>query len=424
MALKSINNLLKHQLISKSLIASIDQAILSGLNFFISILLIKTVPKVEYGYYSIALPISLFIVSVQNAIVNAPFTVLLVTKKDDKKKRYVASLGLGQFLLIIPAVCMGLLACTFLQHFGFNSTQTAIVAAVSLAAIGLLSREFMRTYFFAAEKPLQVLKLDVFYVIFFFAAIMLIYFLNKISVPWIFLLIGFSGLLVSLHFSRYSNWKYQKQDVKESYRENWQYGKWSLLGVLVTHIQSYSYLYLLGLFLGSVAVADVSASRLLLMPLILAQAGWGKIIIPYGSQLREKRQNMLFFKLQFLASIMFVVITISYITVLMFFSVKIKNFFSEKYANVFDYIILWGIIFILNFIFLNASYSLQVLKKFDIITKANFITMLITLTCAYYLIKHDGITGGLIALIIGGSSLALLLWFYFGKIVLFSSKKN
>jgi O-antigen/teichoic acid export membrane protein len=404
--------------------ASVDQAILSGLNFFISILLIKNVTKVEYGYYSLAFAISLFLLSIQNAVVNAPLTVLLVTKKDDKKKRYVASLGLGQFLLIIPAVCMGLLSCTFLWQFGFNSTQTAIMAAVSLAAIGLLSREFLRTYFFADEKPLQVLKLDVFYVIFFLAAITLIYFLTKISVPSVFLILGSSGLLVSLYFNREFGWKFDSRAIKESYQENWKYGKWALVGVLVTHVQSYSYLYLLGLFLGSLAVADVSASRLLMMPLLLGQAGWGKIIMPYGSKLRETKQNWRFFKLQVIASIMFVVITITYIAVLMFFSVSIKNFFSEKYANVFNYLILWGIIFILNFIVLNASYGLQVLKKFDIISKLNFITMLVTLALAYYLIQHNGIVGGLMSLIIGDCSLALLLWFYFAKSILFTPKEE
>ncbi len=376
----------------------------------------------EYGYYSVALPISLFLISIQNAVVNTPLTILLTSKKDENKKQYVASLGLGQFLFILPAVSLGLLICPFLHKFGFNSTQTAIVASVSLAAIGLLAREFLRTYFFAEEKPLQVLKLDVLYIILLATGIALIYFYAKISVPAIFLLLGFSGLLVVLYFNRKSAWKYEYQVIKDSYRENWQYGKWSLLGVLVTHIQNYSYLYLIGLFLGSTAVADVSASRLLMMPLLLAQSGWSKIIMPHGSKLREKRENSRFFKLQLLATIVFMVVTFIYFIVLMLLSDSIKIYFSEKYGNVFDYLVFWGIIFVLNFIYLNASYGLQVIKKFDIISKVNFLTMLITLACTYLLIQQKGILGGLLGLIIGDCLLGLLLWFYFAKSIFFSAK--
>lgn len=414
--LKLIKNISNKSLIRHSLIASVDQAVLSGLNFLISIILIKSVSKAEFGYYSIALPISLFLISLQNAIVNTPLTVLLANKKEEEKNRYIAALGLGQFWAIIPGVLLGLLAFMVLRFFNWDATQSAIVAALSLAATGLLSREFIRTWHFAEEKPGQVLKLDILYVVIFLGAAGLIYWCLQLSVFWIFVLLGFSGLLVALFSIRHSGWRYNHHFVKESFRENWQYGKWSLVGVAITHVQSYSYLYLLGLFVGSVAVADVSASRLLMMPLILLQAGWAKIILPYGSRLREKNRNQEFFKKQVWMSVIFTAATLLFVSALFLGSDLIKQFlFSEKYATAFNYLGLWSAVFVIRFLNMNASYGLQVLKKFDIISKANFITMLTTLICAYFFIRSNGIAGGLIALIIGEAFLAVLLWAFFTK---------
>jgi O-antigen/teichoic acid export membrane protein len=416
--LKFIQKIADYQLVQRSLIASVDQALLSGLNFLISIVLIKSVSKVEFGYYSIALPISLFLISLQNAMVNTPLTVLLANKKDEQKHQYIAALGIGQFWVIIPAALSGLLVFAALRFFNWDATQSAILAALSLASIGLLFREFTRTCYFAKERPMQVLKLDLFYVLIFLITAANILLFARISVPWIFLLLGFSGFLVALFFNRNSGWKYNHQSVKESYRENWKYGRWSLVGVLITHVQSYSYLYLLGLFAGSVAVADVSASRLLMMPLILLQAGWAKIILPYGARLRENNQNRLFFKKQVWISMLFTIATLMFVGALFLCSGLIKQFlFSEKYATVFEYLGLWGAVFIIRFLNMNASYGLQVLKKFDLISKANFVTMLTTLIGAWFLIQNNGIRGGLIALIIGESFLAILLWVYFARAV-------
>ena len=94
-------------LIFKFGIASVDQAMISALNLLISIILIKTASKVEYGYYSIAFSISLFLISIQNAIVNAPLAVLLVSKKNAMPHRFATvslSLSFQPFALgLLPA---------------------------------------------------------------------------------------------------------------------------------------------------------------------------------------------------------------------------------------------------------------------------------------------------------------------------------
>jgi O-antigen/teichoic acid export membrane protein len=242
-------------------------------------------------------------------------------------------------------------------------------------------------------------------------------------VALVFFLMGLSSFLVGIFFINRNKWNFSRKDIKSSYSENWKYGKWSLMGVTVSHIQSYSYLYLLGLIVSSAAVADVSAARLLLMPLVLAQQGWSKVILPHGSKLREENRLPRLFKEQVIVSIVLVFIIIILLFLIIFFKPVLLNvILSTKYANSFDYVIYWGAIFSMGFISLNASFGLQVLKRFEVITKINFFTMLVTVPLAYFLIYSNGIKGGLIALLIGGTISAIILWYFYTRATFLKSQ--
>jgi O-antigen/teichoic acid export membrane protein len=218
---------------------------------------------------------------------------------------------------------------------------------------------------------------------------------------------GLCSFLVGIFFIKHNKWDFSRSDIKSSYGENWKYGKWALFGVTVTHIQTYSYLYFLGIIVSSVAVADVSAARLLLMPLILVQEGWSKVILPHGSKLREANRLPRLFKEQIAISVFFVIFFLE--------PILLNILLSDKYANSFDYIFYWGAIFAMGFITLNASFGLQVLKYFELISKINFVTMLITVLLAYFLIHSNGTVGGLVALLIGQAVSAIILWYYYTK---------
>ena len=407
---------LNSPIIVKSFIASMDQALLSLVNFLIGIILIKWTSKIDYGYYSTAFPVMLFMISLQNAVINGPLAVLLISKKGEDKERYTSSLGFGQYIVVIPAVVLGLVCIYFLRNTLLDQGKAPVAAAVCAASIGILWREYTRSYHFAEEQPLKVLNMDVLYVIFMLVLIGSVQLLFNISVARIFLIVGISGLGVGLVYGlrvfKYSN----AVTIKESYLENWQYGRWSLLGVIVTHLQQYSYIYLLGTLIGSTAVAEVSASRLLMMPLLFIQAGWAKLAVPHGSRLREGGRANLFFKRLVFVALAFSTCIAVYVGLLFGFSDLLRRFlFSDKYSNFEEYILYWGIVFIAGFITSNASFGLQAMKKFDVIAKMNLITMTMTVGCCYIFIQRYGIKGGLIGLILGSVGLGVLLWIAFFK---------
>src|SRR5438876_369614 len=122
----------------KSGVAFLDQAILSGTNFAITIVLMKTVAKEEYGYYSIAFAVSLFLVSLQNAVVTTPLAVLLAGKRGAEKDDYVAALYWGQIIAAIPAAAIGIAASIIVYWFGIKNVAVLTIGSVCFAAVGIL----------------------------------------------------------------------------------------------------------------------------------------------------------------------------------------------------------------------------------------------------------------------------------------------
>ena len=115
-------------------------------------------------------------------------------------------------------------------------------------------------------------------------------------------------------------------------------------------------------------------------------------------------------------TIVYAVVVALYALLLFSFSGLLQNLiFTQKYVDAFRYFPYWVAVNIISFVAVNASYGLEVTKNFKIMSKLNFVTMSVTLGSAYLLISAYGIIGGLMALIIGASLSAIILWFFFYK---------
>ncbi|MFQ5965155.1 MAG: lipopolysaccharide biosynthesis protein [Candidatus Scalinduaceae bacterium] len=412
---KVINRLSGSSLIVKCFIAFIDHALLSVVNLLVPIILIKNVSKMEYGYYSIALSISFFLISIQNAVVTTPLTVLLVNKKGEDRHNYVTSLCWGQFIFLLPAIVIGLGVIGLIYFSGLDIVKASIAGALCLASTGILLREFLRAYHYAEEAPHDVLKLDLYYITIYLGLIAITLLFFKLSVAAIFIFIGLSAGLVYIINKRRLPLIFNWNLIKESYSENWKFGRWSLLGVITIHIQKYSYLYLLGALMGSIAVADVSASRLLLIPLLLVQTSWGKVTRPHGAKLRENGRLKRYFLELVVASSTGGLAIILYVYAILSFSGYLENLlYTDNYEKAFDYVIFWGVIFAITFIRMNAGFGLQVIKKFNSLAKLTVVTMIITLCSAFFFIISYGIEGALAAILLGEFILAFSLWWVLG----------
>ena len=411
--MKRVSKLFKSKVVGRTIIASIDQALTSATNLGVTILLLKFVPKLEFGYFSIVLTIITYITWIQNALITTPLTVLLASKTAEEEQKFSSSLFRGQ-IIFITGFSIVTVAISLSIYFIFDSSLIPLVIAASaFSLIGVLSRSYFRQLAYAQELPKKALKQDLLFALFYFIFIAGALYLSQLNIVVVLIGMGLSNIVVFTLYNIKESSKVTKAEVKEAYTETWKLGRWSLIGVTVTHFQTYSYQYLIAIMLGSLAVADNSASRLLISPLLFMQAGWGSIVRPRGAKLREQNKLNKFFKELILVSVMIALLITLYMILIYSAGGIIQKFlFTEKYKDSMEYVFYWGGVFIFQYIRANASYGLQVIKKFKNIAVINMFTMVITIITSYLLILQYQIKGALIASMIGEIIFGSILWYF------------
>ncbi len=432
--MKSISKIFKSKVLGRTAIASVDQALTSLTNLGVTLLLLKLVPKIDFGYFNIVLTVTTYITWIQNAVVTTPLNVLLASKNAAEEKIFSSALFKGQIVTITFFSIITVTVSLLVYFVFYNSFVLLVIAAASFSLIGILSRSYFRQLSYAQEKPQRALKQDLLFTIFYFVFIGLTLLISRFNIVTVIIGMGVCNILVFTIYNIKESTKVHFSDLKSAYTETWKFGRWSLIGITVTHLQTYSYQYLIAIMLGSLAVADNSASRLLMSPLVFMQAGWGSIIRPRGAKLREQNLLNKFFKELILASITITVLISSYMIVLYSAGDLLQKFlFTDKYKDSMEYVFYWGGIFIFQYIRANASFGLQVIKKFKNIALINAFSMIITIATSYLLILQYQIKGALIASIIGEIILGGLLWYFLHSYIkgkdpfqrkFFNSKKN
>jgi len=411
--MKSYSKIFKSRVLGRTAIASVDQALTSLTNFGVTLLLLKVVPKIDFGYFNVVLTITAYITWIQNAVVTTPLNVLLASKNAKEEAVFSSALFKGQIITITLLSIITIIISLLIHYFFYKSVILLIIAASSFSMIGILSRSYFRQLAYAQELPQRALKQDMLFTIFYFVFIGITLVISQFNIITVLIGMGLCNILVFTIYNIKESTKVNVNEIKVAYKETWKLGRWSLIGITVTHIQTYSYQYLIVIILGSLAVADNSASRLLMSPLVFMQAGWGSIIRPRGAKLREQNLLNKFFTELILASALITLLIILYMFLLNFAGDILQKFlFTDKYKDSMEYVFYWGVIFILQYIRVNASYGLQVIKKFKNIALINFFSMIITISTSYLLILQYQIKGALIASIIGEIILGGILWYF------------
>lgn len=391
----------------------VDQVLISGFNFLIGVILIRKVEAAQYGYFVFAVSIVLLVVGFQNALVTTQFTVIGPQKDKKDQNRFAAALFIGQYRYWLP-LSFGTLFTAFFAADSFaNDRQlTTIAMVVAISCLGTLCREFFKSYFFFKLQPQNVLRIDICYIA--IVALGWYFLFSEQSDQHVFVLgaLGLASLLCI--FAKPALWPdiraLKSGEITSALKECWPNGKWALLGVMVTWLQTQCYVYLTATMHGPEHTAIAHAGRLLLMPIALLTASYGRLFRAKWSHTLHASKPMAVFSsaywvLAFLIAIIIVYAALLYTTK----SAVISLLFGEDYHETGAYILLWTLLFIFQAIRSNASLLLQVFEKFRAITIFNAISAVITIALAILLNELLGPSGSVWAMIAGEIILAISL---------------
>jgi O-antigen/teichoic acid export membrane protein len=275
---------------STASIASANQAMLSLLSLATAFLIIASGEKSEYAKYMFATTSVLLILSIQNALITSPLiTIYHAAKTEDRSiiEQTARSIHF-KFMCGIAAISVLIfVGMLFSESMGVSEYKT--VAAASIAVMGALVREHARSINYLIGNFWLSLKLDSIFVVAIIATLMATYKQYHLNADLALTATGTVALLtgtVSLGITKKK--AFDAPADNGLLRELWQCSRWTLPSVVVSWCYSNGYVFIVGALIGTVAVADMSAARLFMMPLTLIFVGWASSYRPKSTNLFSK----------------------------------------------------------------------------------------------------------------------------------------
>ncbi|HUG89372.1 MAG TPA: hypothetical protein VML55_00975 [Planctomycetaceae bacterium] len=220
-----------------SLLAVVDQAVVSGTGFATSVLIGRLCSKAELGTYFLALSVVLFIRGMQEQIVSAPYTVYAQRRTGRELASYTGSVFVHQGLLTLLALA-AVVGVGLAAHAGFGATILATpgAAVALLAAIPfLLFREHLRQFAFARFRIATVIAIDAAVAVVQLGGLAVLAATGALHVASVYAVMGGACLVACGAWLVLGGRPFCVERLRlwPDWIHNWQFGRWMLASFLV-----------------------------------------------------------------------------------------------------------------------------------------------------------------------------------------------
>lgn len=270
-----------------------DQALISGSNFIVSILLARWLTADQYGAYAVAFGIFVLLTVLYQSLLLEPMAVFGGSTYRENLREYLRILLWAH--LALSAVLCAVLACWAVVARGMDPTSAlpAALAGVTIASPLVLLFWLARRTFYLELSPRHAAIGALTYCAFAMGGIFLAKHWGVISPFWAFISIALAALATSCLLLRHLLANLQPKTVdlhlREVCRKHWSYGRWALIANVASWVPAYLFYPLLSAFAGLAASGQLKALMNLVAPLQQTQAALGMLFLPYAARLQGER---------------------------------------------------------------------------------------------------------------------------------------
>lgn len=263
-------------------LAVVDQAVVSAIRFFTTIMIGRVCGPEQLGVYTLGFTIVIALGVVQESLISKPYTVHVHRFSERRRAIYTGSTFVHcGFLVTLAAV--GLAGTgVWLSRVAGRPDLASIMWAIAAATPFMLLWDFARRYAFAHLRMGHALVLDLAMAAAQAAGIVWLATSGTLSSTRAFLVIGIAaavGALPSLIWWR-RGFRVRTRSVLADLRRNWEFGRWLLARSMATVLATQLLFWLPALLISTTAGGVFAACmtvRLLANPLLL---GIGNFIGP------------------------------------------------------------------------------------------------------------------------------------------------
>lgn len=237
--------------LSKAVLAVLDQGLMAGSNFVLSIFLARWLTPEQYGEYALAFAIFLLVSHFYMSFLLEPMAVFGGSTYRSRMQGYLGSLlwlHLGATVvvwLLLGGIAWGA------QLLGLGGDLPKALAAVMLAGPCIQLFWLIRRAFYTDLSPATAVVGAGFYSCIILGGLIPIYRYGLLSSFMAFLLMGFGALLTSalllIRLKPTLRLKHLSPNLRETWAQHWDYGRWALATSVLLWIPSnFYYLFLAG----------------------------------------------------------------------------------------------------------------------------------------------------------------------------------
>jgi O-antigen/teichoic acid export membrane protein len=391
----------------------LDQAVYSGANFVVSILLARWFSAEIYGGYSVAFSIFLLLSNMQVALIAEPMSIFGAGKYRTRQNGYLNHLLRLQWIGAFISCVAILPICLLPQNSGLRSSLIAMIAALPF----ILGYWYMRrAYYLEARSDLALISSAVYAI----TLLLAVYFFERIgilSVPLSFLAMALASVIASMttikplgigYLGNYAETTLQKRDVLF---EIWDFGKWILLAYVASWLTTMVYPPLLGVLLGLEEAGAFRAVQVLFLPLQQMLASVTLLILPWLSKQHAIRgeERMVRFTLVMVGAV-FVAALLYCIAITYFGADLILWMYRRTFYSSYSYLVIYlAIASLIGVIPLVLGLALRVLNRPKAILWSKGIAAIFVVASAFPVIQYYQFQGVVFSLLAGALVDAVIL---------------
>ena len=398
----------------------LDQAIFSGSNFLLNILLVRWLPIDQYGTFSVIYTIFLIASTFYNALILEPMSVIGASQFDSQIPRYLRSVFFLQSILTISFSIFFILSAVVSISLKPELTQSLIALAVGTPLMLLFWLYRQKCYL--QTKPAQSFIGSLLYACILLTSLVGLHskqFINPYTTLMIMGLASLITVIVLWHDLLKTIGKISFNSVssaiKEIWSPQWNYGKWVTGTAFVYSFSTLVYPLLIGFILGMTEAGIFRATQNLTLPLQQSLSAMSILFIPILSRLHSNSGIRSFQRGSVIVIVLFSLGGFIYnLFLLLFGSQIVRILYPANLTDISSWLIpFWVGIGMFTSINSAVGIILRGLQKPNVYFYAYSISAAFTLSLGVYATFHWALTGVMVSMLVSQVLIFIVFLVYF-----------
>jgi len=273
-------------------LAITDQALISGSNFLVSILLARWLVPEQYGAYAVAFGFFLLLSLVYGALVLEPMAVFGGSSYRNSLRGYLGSLLWIHITMSAAIAAVFGITALGAWKISHESGLAGALAGVTIASPCVLLFWLARRTFYLELSPAKAATGALIYFAVSAGGLFLLFRKALLSPFSAFVLIGAAALGTGVYLLALLRGELRHapftNTVGQVWRRHWNYGRWALLSCVASWIPAYIYYPLLSSFAGMARSGELKALMNFTLPVEQVKTALGLLFLPYAASVLER----------------------------------------------------------------------------------------------------------------------------------------